>query len=90
MKLIYFIQAGKAGPIKIGISKDPRRRLRALQVPNAKTLSLLGCMEGDLDTEREIHSTFRYSRIRGEWFSPSPELMKFIDHECDPTIFSTF
>jgi Meiotically up-regulated gene 113 len=85
MRLIYFIRAGN-GPIKIGISKNPIRRLRALQTPNAKPLTLLGVMEGDLETERDIHRQFRNSRIRGEWFCTSPELLRFIDSECDPAL----
>jgi Meiotically up-regulated gene 113 len=89
MRVIYFIQAGRYGPVKIGISKNPRKRLRALQVPNPKPLTLLGVMEGDSDTEKEVHREFRNSRIRGEWFSISPELLRFIDSECDPGLLSS-
>ncbi len=32
--MIYFIQAGENGPIKIGQSDDPKERLKQLQVAN--------------------------------------------------------
>jgi len=38
---VYFIQAGKDGPIKIGSSNSPERRLRDLQVGNAQKLRLI-------------------------------------------------
>jgi hypothetical protein len=34
---------------------------------------------GDFDTEMELHALFDRERLSGEWFSPSHELIEFIE-----------
>jgi hypothetical protein len=75
---VYFIQAGIDGPIKVGMSRDPARRLITLQGANPAELTLLAVVEGNRDDERAIHERFSDCRIRGEWFEPTPELLAFI------------
>ena len=81
--MIYFIQAGKNGPIKIGQSDDPKERLNQLQTANPYELKILWLFDydgGDWD-EQAIHKEFRHELIRGEWFRPSRKLFKFIKEE---------
>lgn len=72
---VYFVQAGDDGPIKIGFAKNPVNRLPGLQVNNPARLRPLGQLEGDKTTERELHARFIGTRISGEWFEPSPDLL---------------
>jgi len=65
---IYFIQSGEHGPIKIGYSNKPARRVPELQTGNPKELLLRGVIPGDLTVERKLHERFEPARIRGEWF----------------------
>jgi Meiotically up-regulated gene 113 len=65
---VYFIQAGDHGPVKIGFSNKPDRRLPQLQTGNHRDLQLRHVIPGDKDTERELHERFADARIRGEWF----------------------
>jgi hypothetical protein len=80
---IYFVQAGGAGPIKIGISVDLAARLRQLQDNNHERLRLLRSIKGTDAQEKLIHRRFSHLRVRGEWFRSEPELLSFIDQVTD-------
>lgn len=73
--MIYFIQAGENGPIKIGSSDNPVERMAQLQTANAAKLKLLWTHTGDATREQKIHKLFRDEKIRGEWYNPSQKLM---------------
>lgn len=77
---VYFIQAGEDGPVKIGVAKNPEKRLPALQVNCVAKLRPLGVVNGDRETERSLHARFAASRVRGEWFGLSAELQEFTRH----------
>lgn len=77
----YFIQAS-AGPIKIGRTTNVSERLATLSSASHEPLTLLGTVEGNLETE--CHTRFGEHRIRGEWFRPSAALLAFISEHCTP------
>lgn len=72
--MVYFIQSVDGGPIKVGSSADPSARLRDMQVGRADELKILGEMPGGQKTERRLHRLLAPTKIRGEWFDPSPAL----------------
>ena len=81
--MIYGIQEDyPSGPIKIGLFDavlgTAHKRLKGLQTGNPRTLTVLGVMEGTLQDEHEIHEELHTSRIRNEWFRPTPEVLAFI------------
>lgn len=76
--MIYFIQLGDNGRIRIGYSKDPTKRLKTLQTGVPDALNLLGVLNGDKAREEAIHQRFSDLRAHGEWFEPSVELVDFI------------
>lgn len=78
MASVYFAQLGEAGPIKIGASGDVRARLVQLQTGAPFELRLLGVFPGGEESEGMFHRWFAYLRLRGEWFSPAPELLAVI------------
>lgn len=75
---VYFIQRASGGPIKIGKADRPDRRLTALQVANPDELKLLAVCLGGRSGERAFHEMFSESRIRNEWFEPTPRLLAVI------------
>lgn len=78
--MIYFIQAGENGPIKIGYTeKSPYKRLNSLQVGNHEELTLIAIMPGGERSESELHKRFEYAHKRGEWFYPTLRLIRFIN-----------
>jgi hypothetical protein len=69
--VIYLIQSGEDGPVKIGItSSDPRKRVAQLQTGNPTPLRLRATISGDASIERHLHSKFGQLRLNGEWFEP--------------------
>lgn len=77
--MIYFIQAGKDGPIKIGHTDNtPEKRLKELQTGNPEKLILLGYMDGDKKQEALLHQMFHFHRQNGEWFNPSETVIQQI------------
>lgn len=77
---VYFIQAGKGGPIKIGYSgNNPIYRLNAIQTGNHESLRLLAYFDAPLAMEGSLHEKFSELRLRGEWFRPDPRLIGFIE-----------
>jgi excisionase family DNA binding protein len=79
---VYFIQDGEGGPIKIGTTGDLYSRLDSLQTANARNLKLLGYQTGGYGVERALHDKFDRSKIRGEWFEPSDEILEYIKNNC--------
>ncbi len=73
-KVTYAIELLGSGFVKIGVTVDPRRRLRQLQVMSPYELRLLGALPGD--HERAMHMRFRKRQVRGEWFRASPEIRR--------------
>src|SRR5262249_10864231 len=68
--VIYFIQNTVSKAIKIGYSKDPRKRLIGLQSTTPDRLELLGYIHGGLEHERCYHDKFEEYRLQREWFKP--------------------
>lgn len=79
---VYFIQAGKDGPVKIGWAKDPIKRMKELQCASAATLRLLAAERGGRDLEAAFHRVFAVVRIGGEWFAPSSLVLAHCGAAC--------
>lgn len=88
--MIYFIQVGDDGPVKIGFTKlSPSIRLSGLQVANPYPLRMLGRMVGNAATERFLHKKFARNRLRGEWFSPTTSLLQYCEDRAESTRYIT-
>jgi hypothetical protein len=89
-KKLYIIGASAAGPLKIGIGRDPSRRLRELQTGNPKRLRVLYArtsLSNAASAESLTHQRLRALRILGEWFDVSlPEAISAIEAVADSTI----
>jgi YspA, cpYpsA-related SLOG family/Meiotically up-regulated gene 113 len=66
--VIYFTQDTQTKAIKIGYSKNPKRRRAGLQTATPNELALLGTVHGGLEHERAYHDKFAQFHIQGEWF----------------------
>jgi hypothetical protein len=86
--LVYFVQAGPRGPIKVGWSQDVERRIAELQTANAAKLVLLGTVSGTLETEAALHARFSHLRLEAEWFRNSPEIHEFLRESTVVTLYS--
>lgn len=89
--MIYFARIGEDGPIKIGHASNIRERLAFHELKREAEFSLLGVMEGNRKTEREVlcmfanhRAAFRLKdgRKSREMFYPVDRLLSFIDQRC--------
>jgi hypothetical protein len=76
--IVYFIQAGDAGPIKIGTTLNLTSRLSELQCGCPDELRVLGSIPGSHALESELHARFATHRYRGEWFVATRNLLNYI------------
>lgn len=74
MNVVYFLQAGNDGPVKIGRTtiESLQRRISTMQCGNPEPLLLRALYHfSDEGSERRVHSIFRGFRFTGEWFTPA-------------------
>jgi hypothetical protein len=81
--VIYFVRADH-GIIKIGTTKNLSVRLFDLCAENRQYLGVLAVMDGERPEEQALHERFAHLRLHGEWFSPTQELLDFIETEGKP------
>ena len=70
---IYIIAPRRAGPVKIGIARDARRRLATFQTAHWRTLRLYADVKvrDARGLEAAAHRHLAPLRLRGEWFDVS-------------------
>jgi hypothetical protein len=67
--MIYLVQQGENGPIKIGYTDDKLdNRIKALQTANPYPLHVIITIPGDQNTESHLHKKFNKYKLCGEWF----------------------
>ncbi len=81
--VIYFIQAGHTGPVKIGWSASARVRLEVMQTAHWERLFLIHTVPGTTGDELDFQARFAEHRIRGEWFEPIVLDLLFGDEAFD-------
>ena len=77
MSFLYIIAASPEGPVKLGFSADPQKRLKQLQTGSAQVLALHHTEEVDdarvKIAERALHRLLGHKRLKGEWFTVTVE-----------------
>lgn len=74
--VVYFLAGGDK--VKIGKSKEPTERLRAIQSMSPIPLKFVGHVVGYTRTERRLHEKWSAKRSHGEWFHYDEELHEWI------------
>lgn len=77
-RMIYFIQSGAGGPIKIGWTEYILQCMKELNTGNPNELHFLAFIPAPRIMEKELHNHFKPFKLKGEWFKPSGELLAFI------------
>lgn len=92
--MIYFIQCGKKGPVKIGMTRTTiSDRLAQFRVHNPYPLYVIRRIKMDNYITEEMAETFLHyhfseRKIRGEWFKFSPSMMSIKVPQNRATLFS--
>lgn len=77
--VVYFVQIGNDGPIKIGTTTNLKARLASLRTSQPQGLALLAIAEGGRDLEKAYHDRFAAHRGVGEWFSPHADILREVN-----------
>jgi Meiotically up-regulated gene 113 len=71
LSYLYILGSDKP-PYKVGISRDPLRRLRAIQTGHPESLKIHHLISTKVEKtkslEKAIHRNLRHLSHRGEWF----------------------
>jgi predicted XRE-type DNA-binding protein len=76
--MIYFATCRDIGRVKIGYASEVKRRIAGLRVSCPLELKLEAVVEGGRGVEAALHERFASARVRGEWFTITPEIEGFI------------
>lgn len=86
LREVYFVQAFELKLIKIGVTNDTQRRIVSMQTLSPDRLYVMGVQlcprRGAL--EEVLHRKFAEHRQHGEWFSPAPALLAYIEANTIP------
>jgi DNA-binding XRE family transcriptional regulator len=87
---VYFIRAGRKGPVKIGVADSIAVRLAQLQTAHWRELSVIREIEGGAREEQWLHSHFRSRHIRGEWFHFDASMLTVCPDATPPSPLSVW
>jgi hypothetical protein len=102
---VYLIKSEKTGRFKIGVSKNPTKRLRDLEMQKEEALSLVkqwdcslfvtrkshgGTYRSPAPIEKALHRKFCDCRAHGEWFRLSPQNLADLEAIQDVTELARF
>lgn len=87
--MIYVVRCSATGLRKIGVAKDPARRIDELQTGSASELVLELVAPGDMPDEQRLHKRFAAKRVRGEWFNIELNELRSVEWMCffNPVVF---
>ena len=77
--MVYFIQAGANGPIKIGISTVPQIHLDRLQQGNHEALKIVAEIPGERNLEKKIQADLKAFERGRKWFEATDEVLDYIE-----------
>ena len=76
--MVYFIQAGNNGPIKIGVSSVPQMHLDRLQQGNHEELRLIAEIPGERSLEQKVQADLKAFELERKWFHATDEVLDYI------------
>jgi len=79
MQWVYFFRKPSTGLIKVGCTGYVKGRLSHLSRQEGEALEFLAAFEGDFLVEEGLHTHFSDSRVRGEWFKETDELLSVVE-----------
>lgn len=82
---LYIIGNVQQNICKIGVSKNPSKRLKQIQTGCPFKVSILAYVEHlGRDSEKEMHKRYKGDRMQGEWFRINDEIRSIIGEKSKP------
>lgn len=67
---IYLIRATDSGRVKLGFSRNPKRRFKNLNAASHEDLKLIALLPGCYQwQERGMHAMLAKARVKNEWYA---------------------
>lgn len=75
---VYLIKDEDNNTLKIGFSKNPKSRLKQLQIATSNKLNLIYMIDGQVqEDEKEMHNFFSHLKISSEWFINDNSIIEY-------------
>ena len=90
-KFVYLIQSTESELYKIGVSSNPKRRIKTFQTACPYELKIVETFESKYPYKVEtfLHNNFKYMKrdenedtLGGEWFNLTKEQVENFIHQC--------
>lgn len=76
---VYFMRIDRKDDVKIGFSTSVADRRRQMDTGHHGKIDVIATIEGPQSLERDLHRRFANYRKKGEWFSYTGPVKKFIE-----------
>lgn len=77
-EVAYVIQQSGGGVVKVGVSKNPFKRVMQIRQTVPFEMELIALISDGKTTEKEMKSLLEPWKQKGEWFAPRPELNEYL------------
>ncbi len=84
--MFVYLISNNLNQYKIGISKNPKRRIKELQTGNDNNLMLINQYKSEKyykQIETALHNTYKYCNVLNEWFELTNEQAINFINECE-------
>lgn len=86
--VVYFVRAGKEGPVQVGASSDFTRRYSELQANHAAPIDVIGLIyyasrREAFDFEQVVKQRFKMLKLKDNWLKPTSELLAFMTEQVE-------
>ena len=78
---VYFMRCDEW--LKIGRTRNLKKRLYSVSCCNPRHVFILAWMEGGAELERSLHTRFRKYHSRHEWFRCHKKIFDYIDEHAN-------
>ena len=70
MKQVYLLKSDYTGFYKIGVSKNPAKRVKQLQTGSAENISIIHVFETEIPykVETTLHNYYSMHKVNREWY----------------------
>jgi hypothetical protein len=76
------VEQDALSPVKFGVSQDPKKRLKDMQVGSPYPIVIIGFMPANRGLELLVHRYLNCFRLYGEWFRRSEKTNGIIELIC--------
>lgn len=78
---VYLAQNTKSENLKIGFSKNPKARIKQLNIVSDVKIQLIDKFKGEISDEKSLHKKFDDIRMNSEWFEYSEEIVNHFENK---------